>query len=68
MAVPLHGPRTGDIGFPQKIPLLGEIDFSQKTYQIGKIISLCVRTVLWCMETLLFPHPHTYMWALRCDV
>ena len=30
MAVPLYGPRTGEIGFPQKIPVLEEIDFFTK--------------------------------------
>ena len=56
MAVSLYGHRTGEIGFPQKIPVLEEIDFfKKKTYQIGKIISLCVRPELCCVGTVIFP-------------
>ena len=52
-------PCTGEIGFSRKnpyrdffkIPLPEEIDFFWK-FPIGKIISLCVGSVLWCVGSL----------------
>ena len=55
-------PCAGEIGFSRKIPVLGifkklpcwkRLVFSENS-PIGKIISLCVGTVLWCVNTLSF--------------
>merc|ERR1711951_269879 len=55
-------PCAGEIGFSRKIPVLGilkklpcwkRLVFSENS-PIGKIISLCVGPVLWCVNTLSF--------------
>ena len=67
-AVP-YGPCAGEIVFSRKNPVLGILKkvpcwkrlFFSENFHMGKIISLCVGPVLWCVGTLKFSKVPLYV-------